>query len=40
MFWMGVRSDPDFWALNTRLQNVLFSGVDPFWNAYEWDITQ
>ncbi|MGB5844083.1 MAG: ABC transporter substrate-binding protein, partial [Anaerolineales bacterium] len=40
MFWMGVRSDPDFWALNTRLQNVLFSGVDPFWNAYEWDISE
>jgi peptide/nickel transport system substrate-binding protein len=40
MFWMGVRSDPDFWALNTRMQNVLFSGVDPFWNAYEWDISE
>jgi peptide/nickel transport system substrate-binding protein len=40
MFWMGVRSDPDFWALNTRLQNVIFSGVDPFWNAYEWDVSE
>jgi peptide/nickel transport system substrate-binding protein len=40
MFWMGVRSDPDFWALNNRLQNVIFSGVDPFWNVYEWDITE
>ena len=40
MFWMGVRSDPDFWALNTRMQNVLFSGVDPFWNAYEWDVSE
>jgi peptide/nickel transport system substrate-binding protein len=40
MFWMGVRTDPDFWSLNNRLQNVRFSGVDPFWNAYEWDISE
>ncbi len=38
MFWMGVRTDPDFWSLNSRLQNVKFSGVDPLWNAYEWDV--
>jgi peptide/nickel transport system substrate-binding protein len=38
MFWMGVRTDPDFWALNTRLQNVRLSGSGvPFWNVYEWD---
>ena len=38
MFWMGVRTDPDFWALNNHLLNVKFSGVDAFWNAYEWDV--
>ena len=40
MFWMGVRTDDDFWALNNRLQNVIFSGVDAFWNVYEWDVAQ
>ena len=38
IFWMGVRTDPDFWSLNSRLQNVKFSGVDSLWNVYEWDI--
>jgi ABC-type transport system substrate-binding protein/ABC-type branched-subunit amino acid transport system substrate-binding protein len=36
--WMGVRSDPDFWALNTRVKNVRFSTEDPFWNSFEWDV--
>ncbi|MCJ7658615.1 MAG: peptide ABC transporter substrate-binding protein [Anaerolineales bacterium] len=40
MFWMGVRTDDDFWALNNRLLNVIFSGVDAFWNVYEWDVAQ
>ncbi|HUV26204.1 MAG TPA: hypothetical protein VMW34_02455 [Anaerolineales bacterium] len=38
MFWMGVRTDPDFWALSNHLQNVKFSGLESFWNVYEWDI--
>lgn len=38
MFWMGVRTDPDLWSINARLENVRISGVDPFWNAYEWDV--
>lgn len=36
--WMGVRSDPDMWALNTRVKNVRFSTEDPFWNSFEWDV--
>ena len=40
MFWMGVRIDPDFWALNNRLQNVKFAGQDSFWNVYEWDVAE
>ncbi len=40
MFWMGVRTDPDFWSLNNRLENVRFSGIDPFWNVYEWDVAE
>ena len=40
VFWMGVRTDPDFWSVNTRLSNVVLSGADPFWNSYEWDISE
>jgi len=40
LFWAGVRTDPDFWSVNTRLKNVRISGVDPFWNAFEWDVSQ
>lgn len=37
--WMGLRTDPDLWSLSRRLQNVRLSGADPFWNAYEWDVS-
>jgi peptide/nickel transport system substrate-binding protein len=33
-----LHSDPDMWAVNNRLANVRFSGVDPLMFAYEWDI--
>lgn len=35
-----VRMDPDVWAVNQRLTNVEFSGVDPFMFAYQWDVGQ
>ena len=38
--WMGLRTDPDLWAVNTRLKDVRLSGTDPFWNAFEWDVSQ
>ncbi len=37
--WIGVWYDADLWATNARLQNVLYSGADPFWNAVNWDVT-
>jgi peptide/nickel transport system substrate-binding protein len=40
VFWLGVRTDYDFWSLNQRLLNVKFSGIDAFWNAYEWDVAE
>lgn len=40
MFWMGVRTDPDFWALHNRLENVRFSSSESFWNVYEWDVAE
>jgi peptide/nickel transport system substrate-binding protein len=41
LFWMPMRKDPDFWALNKRLQNVNFSGasISGFYNTEEWDTT-
>ena len=33
-----LHTDPDVWAVNTRLANVRFSGVDPLMFAYEWDV--
>ena len=37
-YLIPIRSDPDVWAVNTRLTNVKFSGVDPLMFAYEWDV--
>jgi hypothetical protein len=33
-----LHSDPDVWAVNDRLANVRFSGVDPLMFAHEWDV--
>jgi peptide/nickel transport system substrate-binding protein len=38
--YIGMWKDPDLWSLSSRLKNVKFSGVFPFWNAYEWEIAQ
>jgi peptide/nickel transport system substrate-binding protein len=38
--WVGLWKDPDLWSLSTRLQNVRFSGVTPFWNANEWTLSE
>jgi peptide/nickel transport system substrate-binding protein len=37
--YIGMWKDPDLWSVSSRLQNVRFSGVYPFWNAYEWEVT-
>lgn len=37
--WVGVWYDADLWATTTRVQNVRYSGADPFWNAINWDVT-
>lgn len=40
MFWMAMRKDTDFWAVNQRLLNVRFTGAGTgFFNLYEWDTT-
>jgi len=38
LFWAGVRTDPDMYAVNDRVKNIRVSGIDPFWNAYEWAV--
>ncbi|MGE5224249.1 MAG: ABC transporter substrate-binding protein [Omnitrophica WOR_2 bacterium] len=40
VYWLGLWQDPDVWAFNNKLQNVKISGVTPFFNIMEWDITQ
>ena len=39
-YLIPIRSDPDVWAVSTRLTNVKFSGVDPLMFVYEWDVKQ
>ena len=38
--YVGMWQDPDLWSVSSRLKNVKFSGVYPFWNAYEWEISE
>jgi len=38
--YIGMWKDPDLWSVSSRLKNVRFSGVYPFWNAYEWEIVE
>jgi len=38
VYWIGIWQDPDIWAVSSRLANVKFSGVTPFFNITEWDI--
>jgi peptide/nickel transport system substrate-binding protein len=38
-YFIGLWQDPDVWALNKRLLNVRLSGVTPFFNAFEWDVS-
>ena len=33
-------TDPDVWAVNRRLKDVKFSGVDPLMFAWEWDVAE
>jgi peptide/nickel transport system substrate-binding protein len=38
--YAGMWKDPDLWSISSRLKGVKFSGVYPFWNAYEWEIAE
>ncbi len=36
--YIGFWKDPDLWSINNRVKNVRLSGVQPFWNAQEWEV--
>lgn len=38
VYWLGLYVDPDYWIVSSRLKNVKFSGVTPFYNIMEWDL--
>jgi ABC-type transport system substrate-binding protein len=38
-YFVGLWNDPDRWVAAPRLQNVSLSGITPFYNINEWDIT-
>ncbi len=37
VYFVSIWDDPDLWTVSKTLKNVKFSGVTPFWNAYEWE---
>jgi len=39
VYWLGLWQDPDNWAVSSKLQNVKFSAVNPFYNIAEWTKT-
>lgn len=38
VIYIGMWKDPDLWSINSRVENVKLSGVQPFWNAHEWTV--
>jgi peptide/nickel transport system substrate-binding protein len=40
VLYLGIWEDGDVWIVNPRLTGYKFSGVTPFYNMEEWDVTQ
>jgi len=40
VLYVGMWKDPDLWSVNSRVSNVELSGVYPFWNIHEWEVTE
>ncbi len=38
--YVGMWNDPDLWSVSSRFQGVKFSGVYPFWNVSDWEVTE
>jgi peptide/nickel transport system substrate-binding protein len=39
-YWIGLWQDPDQWGISSKLKNVKISGVTPFYNIAEWEVSQ
>jgi len=39
VYWLGVWHDNDVWTINRRTRNLKISGANPFWNCFEWDVS-
>jgi peptide/nickel transport system substrate-binding protein len=39
VYYLGQWEDPDIWIVGERLTGARFSGVTPFYNIHEWDVT-
>jgi len=40
VLWVGMRTDSDLWVVSKNLKNLRLSGVDCFWNAFNWEFSQ
>jgi peptide/nickel transport system substrate-binding protein len=40
LYYLGIWEDPDVWIVNPAITGYKFSGVTPFYNIAEWDLTQ
>lgn len=38
--YLGIWFDADNWEISNKLTGVRLFSLDPFWNVYEWDVTQ
>ena len=39
IYWLGLWQEPDRWAVSPQLTGVKFSGVTPFFNITDWNLT-
>lgn len=40
VYWLGLWQDPDVWVVNSTISNAEISGVTPFFNIMEWELTE
>lgn len=40
VYWYGLYVDADYWMINPRITGWKISGVTPFYNIMEWDISE
>jgi peptide/nickel transport system substrate-binding protein len=39
VYYLGMWEDPDVWIVSPRLSGYLFSGITPFYNMMDWDVS-